>query len=179
MPALDNGFSKAFSAIADSNITTLLAAGLLFLFAAGPVRGFGVTLVIGVLASVVSALLVTRVLTEFGLKRGLLSSRPRVTGLATLGRFRIWLEAKKPDLMQHSRAYLLGAAVVLLLAVAGMFLRGFNVVRWRTRASRPPSCSRLRVTSPSGPPGSTTTSWSRSAARWRRSAATPPSAATT
>jgi SecD/SecF fusion protein len=51
MPALDNGFSKAFSAIADSNITTLLAAGLLFCLASGPVRGFGVTLVIGVLAS--------------------------------------------------------------------------------------------------------------------------------
>ena len=67
MPALDNGFCKAFSAIADSNITTLLAAGLLFLLASGPVRGFGVTLVIGVLASLVSALLVTRVLTEFGL----------------------------------------------------------------------------------------------------------------
>jgi len=127
MPALDNGFSKAFSAIADSNVTTLLAAGLLFLFAAGPVRGFGVTLVIGVLASVVSALLVTRVLTEFGLKRGLLSQRPRITGLATLGRFREWLEAKKPDLMKHTRAYLIGAAVVLLLAVAGMFLRGFNL----------------------------------------------------
>jgi SecD/SecF fusion protein len=127
MPALDNGFSKAFSAIADSNITTLLAAGLLFLFAAGPVRGFGVTLVIGVLASVVSALLVTRVLTEFGLKRGLLADRPRITGLASLGRFRLWLEARKPDLMQHTRTYLTAAVIVLLLAVAGMFLRGFNL----------------------------------------------------
>jgi protein-export SecD/SecF family membrane protein len=76
MPALDNGFAKAFSAIADSNVTTLLAAGLLFFLASGPVRGFGVTLVIGVLASIVSALLVTRVLTEFGLKRGWVSRRP-------------------------------------------------------------------------------------------------------
>ena len=126
MPALDNGFSKAFSAIADSNVTTLLAAGLLFLLASGPVRGFGVTLVIGVLASVVSALLVTRVLTEFGLKRGLLAKRPRVTGLATLGRFREWLELKQPDLMQHSKKYLVGAAIVLLVAIAGMFVRGFN-----------------------------------------------------
>lgn len=126
MPALDNGFSKAFSAIADSNITTLLAAGLLFLLASGPVRGFGVTLVIGVLASVVSALLVTRVLTEFGLKRGLLSQRPRITGLASLGRFREWLERRQPDLMQFRKQYLLITGVVLLLAVAGMFIRGFN-----------------------------------------------------
>ena len=126
MPALDNGFSKAFSAIADSNITTLLAAGLLFFFAAGPVRGFGVTLVIGVLASVVSALLVTRVLTEFGLKRGLLAKRPGLTGLASLGRFRTWLEAKRPDLMRHTRTYLGITAAVLVLAVLGMLVRGFN-----------------------------------------------------
>jgi len=126
MPALDNGFSKAFSAIADSNITTLLAAGLLFFLASGPVRGFGVTLVIGVLASVVSALLVTRVLTEFGLKRGLLARRPGITGLASLGRFRTWLEAKKPDLMRHSRTYLGVTAAILVLAVLGMFVRGFD-----------------------------------------------------
>ncbi len=126
MPALDNGFAKAFSAIADSNITTLLAAGLLFLLASGPVRGFGVTLVIGVLASVVSALLVTRVFTEFGLKRGLLSKRPRLTGLASLGRFREWLERRQPDLMQWRKRYLLITGVVLVLAVAGMFARGFN-----------------------------------------------------
>ncbi len=126
MPALDNGFAKAFSAIADSNITTLLAAGLLFFLASGPVRGFGVTLVIGVLASVVSALLVTRVLTEFGLKRGLIASRPGFTGLASLGRFRTWLEAKRPDLLKHTRTYLGITAAVLVLAVLGMLVRGFN-----------------------------------------------------
>ena len=126
IPALDNGFAKAFSAIADSNITTLLAAGLLFGLASGPVRGFGVTLVIGVLASVVSALLVTRVLTEFGLQRGLLGRRPGLTGLASLGRFRNWLERRQPDLMQHRRQYLLITAAILVLAVAGMLVRGFN-----------------------------------------------------
>ena len=126
LPALDNGFSKAFSAIADSNVTTLLAAGLLFFLASGPVRGFGVTLVIGVLASMVSALLVTRVLTEFGLRLGFISSRPGITGLATLGRFRTWLEAKKPDLLRHSRTYLGITAAVLVLAVLGMLVRGFN-----------------------------------------------------
>ena len=45
--ALTAGFSKAWSAILDSNVTTLIAAGLLFLLASGPVRGFGVTLGIG------------------------------------------------------------------------------------------------------------------------------------
>ena len=126
IPALDNGFSKAFSAIADSNITTLLAAVLLFLLASGPVRGFGVTLVIGVLASIISALLVTRVLTEFGLRRGLLSKRPHITGLGSLGRFREWLERRKPDLMKHRQRFLVITAVAVLIAVSGMFVRGFN-----------------------------------------------------
>ena len=126
LPALDNGFSKAFSAIADSNVTTLLAAALLFFLASGPVRGFGVTLVIGVLASIVSALLVTRVLTEFGIRRGLLARRPALTGLATLGRFRNWLEATKPDLMRRRMTYLAITGGVLLLAVAGPLVRGFN-----------------------------------------------------
>ena len=126
LPAVDNGFAKAFSAIADSNVTTLLAAGLLFLLASGPVRGFGVTLVIGVLASVISALLVTRVFVEFGVKRNLLSTRPLLTGLASLGRFREWLERRQPDLMQYRRRYLAVAAVALVLATAGMFVRGFN-----------------------------------------------------
>ena len=67
--SLRSGFQNALSAIADSNITTLLAAGLLFFLAAGPVRGFGVTLSIGVIASMLSALVVTRVLAEFAVSR--------------------------------------------------------------------------------------------------------------
>ena len=62
---LDTGYRKAWSAILDSNVTTLLAAGLLFFFASGPVKGFGVTLSIGVVASMVSALVVARVLTDW------------------------------------------------------------------------------------------------------------------
>ena len=124
--ALDNGFAKAFSAIADSNVTTILAAGLLFFLAAGPVRGFGVTLVIGVAASVVSALLVTRVLAELAVKRGIVIKRPRLSGLASLGRFREWLTRKDPDLMARRRMWLVISAAAVLIAIAGMFVRGFN-----------------------------------------------------
>ena len=69
LPALNTGFNKAWSAIIDSNVTTLLAAALLFFFASGPVKGFGVTLSIGVIASMVSALVVARVLTEWAMRR--------------------------------------------------------------------------------------------------------------
>ncbi len=60
--AVDSGFRKALTAILDANITTLIAAGVLFYFGSGPIRGFAVTLSIGIVASVFSALVVTRAL---------------------------------------------------------------------------------------------------------------------
>jgi preprotein translocase subunit SecD len=60
--AVDEGFQHALSAIVDSNITTLLTALILFRFGTGPVQGFAVTLSIGIIASFVSALYVTRTL---------------------------------------------------------------------------------------------------------------------
>ncbi len=58
--AVDEGFGHALSAIVDSNITTLLTALILFQFGTGPVRGFAVTLSIGIVASFFSAIFVTR-----------------------------------------------------------------------------------------------------------------------
>ncbi len=58
--AVDEGFQHALSAIVDANITTLITALILFQFGTGPVRGFAVTLSIGIVASFFSALFVTR-----------------------------------------------------------------------------------------------------------------------
>jgi len=58
--AVDEGFAHALSAIVDANITTLITALILFNFGTGPVRGFAVTLSIGIVASFFSALFVTR-----------------------------------------------------------------------------------------------------------------------
>lgn len=60
--AVDEGFSNAMSAIVDSNLTTLMTALILFQFGTGPVRGFAVTLSIGIVASFFSAVFVTRTL---------------------------------------------------------------------------------------------------------------------
>lgn len=62
--ALDAGFRKALVTILDSNITTLIAAVVLFYFGSGSVRGFGVTLSIGLIASVFSNVVVTRALLQ-------------------------------------------------------------------------------------------------------------------
>jgi preprotein translocase subunit SecD len=60
--AIGAGFEKAFSAIADSNITTLIAGVVLFTFGTGPVRGFAVVLSLGIVTSMFTALVVSRVL---------------------------------------------------------------------------------------------------------------------
>jgi len=60
--AIDSGFNRALGTILDANITTVLAAAILFQFGAGPVRGFAVTLVIGVLTSVFTSVLISQCL---------------------------------------------------------------------------------------------------------------------
>ncbi|TAM43608.1 protein translocase subunit SecD [bacterium] len=74
--AIANGYDRAFSAIFDSNLTTLIAAFLLFQFGTGPIRGFAVTLTIGLLASMFTAIVVTRVIFELLINSGLLKSLP-------------------------------------------------------------------------------------------------------
>ncbi|GGX66162.1 protein translocase subunit SecDF [Streptomyces minutiscleroticus] len=124
--ALTAGFRGAFSAIADSNITTLIAAGLLFLLASGPVRGFGVTLGIGVLASMFSALVVTRVLADHAATRPRVRRRPHLTGIARTGTVRDRLTRGNPDLMRRPRRWLAVSAAVLVLAASGIALRGLD-----------------------------------------------------
>lgn len=77
--AVKSGFSRAFSAILDSNVTTIIASIVLWYFGTGAVRGFAITLFIGVVVSLFTALCVTRVLlnsvTNMGAGRWLLGAR--------------------------------------------------------------------------------------------------------
>jgi preprotein translocase subunit SecD len=63
--AIDQGYHRAFSAIIDSNVTTLIAGVLLYQFGTGPVRGFAVTLCIGILANIFTAVYITRWIFDF------------------------------------------------------------------------------------------------------------------
>jgi preprotein translocase subunit SecD len=62
--AIAAGFDKAFSAIADSNVTTLIAGIVLFAFGTGPIKGFAVTLVLGIFTSLFTAIVCSRVLID-------------------------------------------------------------------------------------------------------------------
>jgi preprotein translocase subunit SecD len=67
--ALDAGYSRAFRTIIDANVTTLIAGAVLFQFGTGPIRGFAVTLCIGIVASLFTAVLVSRTIFDYFLTR--------------------------------------------------------------------------------------------------------------
>ena len=75
--AIHAGYEKAFSTIADANVTTLIAAFVLFLFGTGPIKGFAVTLSIGILTSMFTAIVGTRVVVNL-----FYGSRKNLAGLS-------------------------------------------------------------------------------------------------
>lgn len=72
--AVDSGFRRAFITILDSNVTTVLAAVILFYFGAGPIKGFAITLMIGIATSMFTAIVVTRYLMMLLVKGGLVKN---------------------------------------------------------------------------------------------------------
>jgi preprotein translocase subunit SecD len=67
--AVDSGFEHAMPAIIDANITTVTTAAFLFQFGTGPVKGFAVTLIVGIVASLITAVFVTKTLFLIWLQR--------------------------------------------------------------------------------------------------------------
>jgi SecD/SecF fusion protein len=124
--ALQVGFNKAWTAIIDSNVTTLLAAALLFFLGSGPIKGFGVTLSIGVIASMISALIIARVLCDLAVSNKGVSRRPVISGLSDVGKVRTWLDRKDPDIMKNRGRWLAVSGAALVFAIAGI-AQGLNL----------------------------------------------------
>jgi SecD/SecF fusion protein len=116
--AVDAGFRNAMSAIVDSNVTTAITAGILYLIGTQTVRGFAVTLLIGILASLASAVFVTRTLFLLWLGR-----RGR-QGALRFGRIRLFENSRFDFIGARRWAYALTALLILpgalLLAARGI-----------------------------------------------------------
>ncbi|PKQ06419.1 MAG: protein translocase subunit SecD, partial [Alphaproteobacteria bacterium HGW-Alphaproteobacteria-11] len=69
VPAIENGYNRALSSILDANITTLISAAILFQMGSGPVRGFAVTLGVGIITSVFTAYTVNRLMLSVWIRR--------------------------------------------------------------------------------------------------------------
>lgn len=78
--SIEAGFNNAFSAILDGNVTTLIAAAVLFRYGTGPIRGFAVTLSVGILVSMFSAIILTRFLLRQAVRAEFLRA-PEQTGV--------------------------------------------------------------------------------------------------
>jgi protein-export membrane protein SecD len=79
--AVEQGFSQAYRTIMDSNITTLIVAFFLYAFGNGSIKGFAVTLSIGILSSMFTAIVLTRMMISIWLKSGLKNKKPKKLSL--------------------------------------------------------------------------------------------------
>jgi SecD/SecF fusion protein len=127
LKALRIGAPKAWPAIIDSTITTLIAATLLFALAAGPVKGFGITLIIGTLASLFSGLVIARLFSELVLMIKPVRNHGATSGLASIGPVRRWLHAKSPQVTKQAGRWLAVTAVIAVFSIAGLVARGLNL----------------------------------------------------
>ena len=112
--AISSGYHKAFTTIMDSNITTLIAAMLLFKFGTGPIRGFGVTLSIGILASMFTAIFVTRIIFD------LVTGNKKFTKLPMLQFFK----NSKIDFINKRWIAYVASTIILLGGMAIFLARG-------------------------------------------------------
>ena len=108
--AIENGYGRAFTAIFDSNLTTIITGCILYSVGTGPVRGFAIMLTGGVIISMFTAIVVTRLVIE--------QTSDAKSGKAF--KMRQFFKAPKFDFMKYGRKTLLGSAIVIAVTI-GLF----------------------------------------------------------
>jgi SecD/SecF fusion protein len=112
--AIDIGFEKAFSAIFDSNVTTLIPAIVLAYFGTGPLRGFAVTLVLGIIANLFAALVVTRNTFDFILTA---TEKPNLSMMQ-------FIKSPRFDFLKYRGLGLIFSLLLLALGAGAVAMRG-------------------------------------------------------
>ena len=113
--AIDAAYNKAFTVIFDANATTLITAAILYYVSSGPVKGFAVTLTIGIIASVFSAMVVTRTVFGWAMEAGWVK---RITMLHLIN------PAKQIDFMSRRRLWIAISLTVIGVSIVGFVIRG-------------------------------------------------------
>lgn len=107
--AVAAGFDRAFSAIFDSNITTLLTGFILFIFGSGPIRGFAITLSAGIIVSMYTALVVTRMVLKF-----CVTDKTKAISIGD------WFKFKPVDFIGKGRIAMMASAAIIVVTL-GIF----------------------------------------------------------
>lgn len=116
--ALLAGHQKAFGTILDSNLTTLLASGILIFFGTGPVKGFGVSLSLGILATLFTALIISYMLLEWLVDRGWLRSMVQFS----------FFYNTKIRFLSYGRFSVILGFLVILAGIGGVVIRGQDIL---------------------------------------------------
>ena len=117
--AIADGYSNAYSAIIDGQITTLLTGIVLFVFGSGPVQGFATTLIIGIITSVLTSIFITRIIFDDRVSKG-----KNVTFDNKLTRN--FLQNTKVDFIGKKKIAYFVSGALILISLVSIFTKGFT-----------------------------------------------------
>ena len=117
--AVADGYSNAYSAIIDGQITTLLTGIVLFVFGSGPVQGFATTLIIGIITSILTSVFITRIIIDDRLVKGKnITFDNNIT--------RNFLQNTHVDFLGKKKIAYLVSGTIIVLSLVSMFTKGFT-----------------------------------------------------
>ena len=119
--ALADGYKNAFSAIFDSNITSIITGIILFNFGTGPIRGFATTLIIGIVCSFFTAVFLTRLVYEWRLNKEKWTNLTFVTNLSAN-----WMRTPKFNFMGAYKTSFIVFGAAVLISLASFGVRGLS-----------------------------------------------------
>lgn len=122
LTAINIGYSRAFWTIFDSNLTTLLTGIFLYLFGTGPVKGFAVTLMVGIACSFFSAVFITRVIVSWMTKKGNKSKLSFVTPLSAK-----FLDGFNIDFLSKRKIAYIFSAILIVAGIVLISIQGLNL----------------------------------------------------
>ena len=117
--AIADGYSNAYSAIIDGQITTLLTGFVLFLFGSGPVQGFATTLIIGIITSVLTSIFITRIIIDDRVSKG-----KNITFDSKLTRN--FLQNTKVDFIGKKKIAYFVSGALIVISLVSIFTKGFT-----------------------------------------------------
>jgi len=119
--AIMDGYKNAFSAIFDANLTSIITAVILIIFGTGAVQGFATTLIIGIIASFITAVFLTRIFYDFMLNRGKFRNLTFTTPITK----NLFINTKI-NFLGLTKKIIIASVVIAVVGIASMFINGLN-----------------------------------------------------
>jgi len=117
--AIKDGYDKAYNAIIDANVTTLLTGIILYTFGTGPIKGFATTLIIGILTSLFSAIFITRLVISRRLRK---NKEIKFSTKLTEGAFK----NTNIDFIGKRKRFYIFSGIIILLGIGSLVTKGLN-----------------------------------------------------